>query len=95
MRKKIFAILLAMAFLGGASCLLKTLPLGLSSNAYATPDKGSKCSKCHGWERNLKINVLNYKRAEAGAEGASRSLNVLKIDSPLHRKCRELLIAAD
>ncbi len=26
---------------------------------------------------------------------ASRSLNVLKIDSPLHRKCRELLIAAD
>ena len=26
---------------------------------------------------------------------ASRSLNVLKIDSPSHRKCRELLIAAD
>jgi hypothetical protein len=25
----------------------------------------------------------------------SRSLNVLKIDTPLHRKCREPLIAAD
>lgn len=56
MKKKILAILLAIAFWGGVSYLLETLPLGLSSNAYATPDKGRNCSKCHGWERNLKIN---------------------------------------
>jgi hypothetical protein len=48
MRKRIFTILLAMAFGGGAFGLLKILPLGLSSNAYATPDKGENCSKCHG-----------------------------------------------
>jgi len=48
MRKKILTILLTMAFVGGASWLLKALPLGLSSNAYATPDKGKTCSKCHG-----------------------------------------------
>ena len=48
MRKRIFTMLLAVAFIGGASWLLKTLPLELSSNAYATPDKGKTCSKCHG-----------------------------------------------
>jgi len=48
MGKKIFTIVFAVVFIGGASWLLKTLPLGLSSNAYATPDQGKNCSKCHG-----------------------------------------------
>ena len=39
--------------------------------------------------------ISNCQRAKAGSEMASRSLNVLKIDSPLHSKCRELLIVAD
>jgi hypothetical protein len=48
MKKRIFTMLLAVAFVGGGFWLLKTLPLGLSSNAYATPDKGKTCSRCHG-----------------------------------------------
>lgn len=47
MRKKICIIIVSMALAVGASLLVKALPLGIS-NAYATPDRGSTCSKCHG-----------------------------------------------
>jgi hypothetical protein len=35
-------------FITGMSLLERILPLGFSSSAYATPNKGSDCSKCHG-----------------------------------------------
>jgi hypothetical protein len=41
------------------------------------------------------IGIKSDRLIKAGPETASRSLNVLITDSPLHRKCRELLIAAD
>ena len=47
MRKKICIIIVSMALAVGTSLLVKALPLGIS-NAYATPDKGKTCSRCHG-----------------------------------------------
>ena len=40
-------MIVSMALAVGTSLLVKALPLGLS-NAYATPDKGKNCSRCHG-----------------------------------------------
>jgi hypothetical protein len=48
MRKRMFIFLLAMAGVVGVFFLLNALPVGISNNAYATPDKGKTCSRCHG-----------------------------------------------
>jgi len=48
MRKRMFMLLLGMAGVVGVFFLLNALPVGISSNAYATPDKGKNCARCHG-----------------------------------------------
>ena len=47
MKRKFLAIWTVIALASGVSFLMKGLPGGVPGNAYATPSRGTDCSKCH------------------------------------------------